>query len=680
MKKRPAPEMGEDIVRHSRKLEITDPLGFKAPLAYSSSFYFIARKDGVERKYMMYEGDDTNKIDLMHVAPTKESNGVKVIIPVKYGDRYEFLAKIKEQLAYFESVYFDTTGINFGTIPNEFLIHRTDDFQWSELANDRFMHVCLDNVYYPLDFNKLGISHITLPIGLRFSLTDRLFPTPNRESLRYTQEAIAIIKDKIEKVANYFISKYNDSVTVDATIEQVINYYQFKTRRVKMGKDNHDISDLISYGTIPLATPKLKGVELLDLEKVAEVRHIFLFEYGLMHTYNYGKFRSSTNVHGDSIHSANMGSCYVYDETFTNLKKEYIKSLCDSNRTYNFVKKVRKLPLMDPSVFSYNLRSYHSILKLDQYAKKDWRQVIKEYQYIVSMYTNQFIDIDKITIPQSWIDDRKKKRAQVLSVGRRLKLEGEAVGKIAKPLERIVSGKNCKFVPETFKLNELHKLPHLTIYTNHDDSEKLDALFRSSQKHNIKFVTFSEREIKVLKELDIHNLMTYSKFMEGKNLPFKRIVTAYLVKQLISKYRYTFGRVDTLSTISKQLTDKLYNLNTYSTKWYSGDHDSTYQAMLEIANEHKLFDPAIYDTYIEIKNLFEKLPFLEPIMETIKDSHYSTGKVDSSKMVPVLVDLFKYYKYRIDYTNYKLKLNDDVEKVEEEVLTNVVIDELTQTV
>ena len=40
-------------------------LGFKAPLAYSSSFYFVARKNGIERKYMMYEGEDTNSIDLL---------------------------------------------------------------------------------------------------------------------------------------------------------------------------------------------------------------------------------------------------------------------------------------------------------------------------------------------------------------------------------------------------------------------------------------------------------------------------------------------------------------------------------------------------------------------------------------------------------------------------------------
>ena len=51
-------------------------LGFKAPLAYSSSFYFTCRKNGVERKYMMYEGEEVNTIDLLYEKPTKERNGV----------------------------------------------------------------------------------------------------------------------------------------------------------------------------------------------------------------------------------------------------------------------------------------------------------------------------------------------------------------------------------------------------------------------------------------------------------------------------------------------------------------------------------------------------------------------------------------------------------------------------
>jgi DNA topoisomerase VI subunit B len=66
-------------------------LGFKAPLAYTSSFYFVCRKDGIERKYMMYEGEDVNTIDLMYEQSTQEPNGVKVIVPISYKDKSEFI-------------------------------------------------------------------------------------------------------------------------------------------------------------------------------------------------------------------------------------------------------------------------------------------------------------------------------------------------------------------------------------------------------------------------------------------------------------------------------------------------------------------------------------------------------------------------------------------------------------
>jgi hypothetical protein len=157
-------------------------LGFKAPLAYSSTFYFTCRKDNVERKYMMYESEEGNSIDLLYESPTIECNGVKVIIPVNYKDRMEFYCKIQEQLAYFQNVYFNV-NVNGSIIDNEFKIHRSTNYQFSELANDSSIHICLDDVYYPLDFNKLGINRIQIPLGLRFGLNSGLVPIPSRESI-----------------------------------------------------------------------------------------------------------------------------------------------------------------------------------------------------------------------------------------------------------------------------------------------------------------------------------------------------------------------------------------------------------------------------------------------------------------------------------------------------------------
>lgn len=130
----------------------------------------------------MYESDDEeNKIDLLYSKETTERNGVKVIVPVKYEDRRTFYEKIKEQLAYFQNVYFD---VQYGSgISNEFSIFRSDDFQISELCSDGNVHICLEDVYYSIDYQKLGISRIDAPIGIRFSLSDGIIPTPNRESV-----------------------------------------------------------------------------------------------------------------------------------------------------------------------------------------------------------------------------------------------------------------------------------------------------------------------------------------------------------------------------------------------------------------------------------------------------------------------------------------------------------------
>jgi hypothetical protein len=174
-------------------------LGFKAPLAYTSTFYFTARKNGMERKYMMYEGEEVNSIDLLHETPTDQPNGVKITIPVNYYDRHDFVRKTKEQLAYFENVYFNVMDTE---VSNDFTIHRSEHYQASSLSRDSWLHICLDNVYYPLDFTRLGIDRINIPVGLRFSLSDGLFPTPNRESIRYTKEAKDIMRKNKKNIVH----------------------------------------------------------------------------------------------------------------------------------------------------------------------------------------------------------------------------------------------------------------------------------------------------------------------------------------------------------------------------------------------------------------------------------------------------------------------------------------------
>jgi Histidine kinase-, DNA gyrase B-, and HSP90-like ATPase len=655
-------------------------LGFKAPLAYSSSFYFVCRKNGMERKYMMYEGEDTNSIDLLYETSTTEENGVKIIIPVNYYDRGAFTKKIKEQLAYFESVYFDCED----SVNNDFIIHRSEHFQFSELSSSDYLHISLDNVYYPIDFDKLGIKErIDFPVALRFSLTDGLFPTPNRESIRYTKEAKQIILDKIKKVADFYANKYNENIIESDDIMAVIKHFSESQRYVKGFKTDSslNISNLHEWCSVKLLSPTLKGVKLLDLERVNFIREHLLQEYEIKHSVSNNRMKEAKRSYDQviSILDINRHKLYIYSDKISGAKKNYLKSI-HTGRWDNegkLVKRKHTSVTLGSTLRTTNYKTYVTLLELKKHPKSEWRDRIKEYQHIVSLLTNNFINLDEMVIPDIWIKNNTRAKAVITGTTgggvRRVKLAGEIVGKEGTPLERYVDGKNCKWVSTTYKLEEIHRMKHLVIYGGDADVAKMDKLFSivafNRMKTKIKFIQFSERELKNLEKIDIHNWVKLETFMEGKNKPFKRLVTAYLIHQLMKKNEDVFEKKQQLKDISDDLYLKLDLLEEYKGKHFCYANEDIYSAMLEIANANNLFDGEIYPMYKEIKTLTEKLTFLQPLCDKL--SYYRNEK---DPILDAITDLFKYYRTRIDWKNYNIKLTE--EKLLEKELTEENVEEL----
>lgn len=650
-------------------------LGFKAPLAYSSSFYFICRKDGVERKYMMYEGEDVNTIDLLYEEPTSEGNGVKVIIPVKYGDNYQFKKKIKEQLCYFESVYFDVPEDS--SITNGFVIARHEHFQFSELSDDPYLHVCLDNVYYPLDFGKLGISDIRFPVALRFSLSDGIYPTPNRESLRYTKEAKEIILEKLKTVANYYVEKYNSQIDTGGDIKSVINYFQSTCRYVQLGNGtNRNISPFTKYATTPLAGPKIEGLELYDVVELHKnTNNYWLSEYSAKFMLrNDRMFNADKGYNYEfSLNHIAQGrtTVYVYTGKLSQMKKDYIKSLHKSNDYVALVK--YESPLKLGKAAKFDSHSYMHILGLNKYPKSEWRTRIKDYQHVIGLLTENFIDLDAIEVPEVFIQAKQAARIKssvtATTSHKRLKIKGEIVGKKAVALQRYVEGKNCKFDSQLYKLEDLESAKHLKIYSKHADAIKLDGLYEAKNKQRIELITFSDRELKIVNSLtEVHNIMSMEEFMEGKNAPFKRIITSYLIHKFIQKYGHVFNKKEIIGFVSSDLRKRMETLAEYKSKNYSGttypkgSELELYEAMLEVAVDNKLFDMNVYPELLELEKIFDKLPFLSPICRSM--GYF----VAEDPMVNVLSDLFKYHKYKVNLNLYNIRLNEEVlteEQVEE---------------
>lgn len=634
-------------------------LGFKAPLAYSSSFYFVCRKNNIERKYMMYEGEDTNTIDLLYEKETEEPNGVKIIIPVKYSDKYQFQTKIKEQLCYFENVYFDVPDNS--SITNDFVISRHEHFQFSEMSTDKTLHICLDNVYYPLDFAKLGINRIDFPLGLRFSLSDGLFPTPNRESIRYTPEAKKIIMNKLAMVADYFVTKYNTGIAEGNDIKSVINHLEKNGYYVEMGDGfKKDINPFIQFSTITPSVPKIEGVKLLDFSTLYKTyrQNMLVDAYPAKFYLNNRRMQNveKNYVYGYNLQSICDGSAkiYVYRDRIPGIKKDYLRDTCDQYGRTFLVKP--SFPMKLGKQDKFNLGTYYHLLQLNKFPKSKWRDVIKEYQYIMSLIEANFIDLDNLEVPQEFIDSKKKAKIVKAAVtgNKRLKLQGEIVCKKGVPLLRYTNGKECKFDSQLYKLEDLHKAKHLKVYAKHDESNKLDVLYGVMGKQKMEIITFSDRELKIVDKLDIHNLISYEKFMEGKTAPFKRIITSTLINEMMIKYRYVFDKSQIIAFTSKDFANKLDKLAAYRRSNYVQTNPELTKAMYAVAEEHKLYDPTIYAEYLEIKVLFEKLPFLNPLCS--KMGYYG----ENDEMVNVLTDLFKYYKHRVNLTHYNIKINEEV--------------------
>ena len=323
--------------------------------------------------------------------------------------------------------------------------------------------------------------------------------------------------------------------------------------------------------------------------------------------------------------------------------------------------------------------NYYTILQLSQHPKSEWRQRIEEFKTIVKSYADNFVNIDTMEVPQEFIDSRKKQRistGQIKGTGvatgpRRIKLKGEMICKQATDLERWVDNKNCKWVSKTYDMAKFHQNNFILVYGKQEDMDKMDKWFKPTRGLKVELAVLSERELKLVEKVELHNLIPFTKFMEGKNKPFQRIATACLIDKFYDEQRSVFNNTSHLENISKDLHDKIVSLRSYRLANFKDVNDDFRNIIIDHAKEIDAFDPTIYPTYVEVSTICNKLTFLNSMLSNMRS--YNT---DSDPMKQALVDLFKYHNHRIDWKNYRIRLNEDIPL--EKTLTTETVEELIQ--
>jgi hypothetical protein len=521
-------------------------------------------------------------------------------------------------------------------------------------------------------------------MALRFSLSDGLFPTPNREAIRYTKEAKETILKKIATVANVFMDKFNEAITTQSDIKAIMEFYSQRSKHIKSWYKGTDedicIDDLVHHSTVSVAQPKLDNIKLLNLERLAvKSKEYILAEYKFKYRFSNGKFQNAKNYYYEHLRITDLtghgvGGVYIYDDSLPKGKQDYLRTLLPDNKTTYFVKKSPFKLRSKTGQIDYS-KYYDSILELSKWPKAQWRELIKEFQYVISLYQKDFIDLDAIEVPQSFKDAQKAKRMKVLAkpvtVGgvKKVRMKGEFSGKVGMRMDINLSEQYCKFVPSTFKMEDIHLVNMLHVYAKEADKKKMDNLWSVFEKQ-VKLVLVAQATYDNLQKADLHNWITIDKFMEGKNRPFKTMATEILIEKLIQDKKATFDRINIVKTVSRDLADKLTVLNDYHSKTSRPYADRpTKETIVEFAKENNLFDQPIYTIYKQVNEVFEKLPFLDHMLGVM----YHTRKEDSP-LIKALTDLFKYHKHRVNLENYTLKLTEDAPL--EEALTQDTITEL----
>lgn len=414
---------------------------------------------------------------------------------------------------------------------------------------------------------------------------------------------------------------------------------------------------LTVFGTKTIDKPKLKGVEVIDLAKLSENYHYMFKEYDVVNILSRKVLRSPKRLYESEIDMNKFygKNFYIIGKSFPEMKKQYLKSTLPSNWSDNFyfIRKTMSFRLFPVKGDASKMLNYWTLLNLNKIERKNWRKAIIEFQFILKSITDKFIRVDDLVVSDSYVNMYKSSGSRKSGgTTRRQKMAGDIVVKLASPLERFVDGKSCKFVPETWSMKEIRRMKNLVVYAHHDDQPKLDAFYGISKGAiKISIISLSSREMKTLEEMEFRNVMSYSKFMEGNNKPFKRLITAYLINVMVVENESIFRKVNILTHVSCDLKVKIERLHAYSTTHYKSADTVIYSAILEVAKKHDLFDYPIYLEYLEIKEKLEKLYFLNPFAALLSWRYYDvyTNKSDEVRM---LVDLFKRHKEKVNLEWY----------------------------
>lgn len=636
-------------------------IGMKSFLALERSAIFTCIKNGVERKYIAFEGEEFVSYDLMHEKETDEENGVTCELIIKnYSEYQEFHRKAKQKLA-----YYDRAVLVIGDAIVTNTIIRGEHWQYSDNNSDNLIHLCLKDVYYAIDYAALGIHSINLKIALRFNLEDGLIPTPSRESYITNEKTKQLILDKLEQVAKDLLELYNSRVTSAKTFLEAYPHIN-SNPKIELCGLKYDLHPLFSkFGLTP------KEIAIEGVKHFAPSTLKRMFEHLCMRIHTIGeadfgatrrKHMTQFNYHVDRAYSWGnkiLPMVRVEECFYKGYAKRYIWN--------DVMSKHSSFLVFNISNDKRDLQYYKQQLNLKRFNRGKWRAMIQEFlmveQSIIDSIPYEDLSLNNPKLIAFIESERKKlKDARIVkpSTYQGLnKQDGDITLNIARPSQK-ERGK-LVFEKKASSIGHVEKASYLTVLMEGNEFE--EALVMCHRSNSLRFVKVGVREINKV-PTNSKKFITFSKFMATKT--FSRIVTAILFQKALKKC------ADIKYSVYTQVVNAKYEKSLSKIKEYVAEHidESSLspvvkEGLLKLAEEKGLFDKQFWPEYLNVKEYGDTYGFLT----LIKTPHSwdDQEKKDVKRLVnQILLFKKKYY----DGKDYEMVAIEEPKPILEEEKEN----------
>lgn len=591
----------------------------------------------------MYEDETENKIDKLYEESTTEQNGVEIIVDFDYTKINEFRSKIREQLLYFPNLNIKELGY----VKNEPTIYENEMFKYSSNCPSGIMHICFSNVYYPIDWSKLGIPQINIPIGIKIGLDERILPTLNREQLIYSVETKQLIIQKIETVKKWLINLYNSGIPNE--FNSYSEAYSFITNTDKYVVINDNVSFNITciLNRDITKIPSIKNVKYLDIFEIHN--KLYFDNYSKAMYKNWGRRWKYGGWIGINDIFESSKNIYLLDKSIR--LSGYYKSYCQQNGTV-FIQKDENL----------KLNRYKSILNLNNFSKSEWRERIIEYQNIIdSIIKEKIIDYTNIINSEDFADFKEENKPKRKYSSKKIEIEEGDVSIKKARYSLKSSSDTILFSTVGVNSNKL-RINKKKSYLFNADEKEMAINFYQGLKGRIDVYVTNQKTINKFDKTK--NVMIFSKIKDNNinNLKeFKKIATSALFQEEIYKYNSIVDINTPFDLLSQNIRENVIKLEAYIK---ANEYEDTeyVKEIIQKAKETDNFDKSLWEEYTNLVEFNNNFNFLEFI-------HIDKRNPQQNERVVRFINeilLFRKQKFPDKYKEFEISVTKKEEEIEAE--------------